>query len=492
MENHDEAYHIWRDSGLQQRILVHIDAHDDMHWTDQATSIANFICPALKEDLVREVYWVIPTQNWQTPKSLRRLRRRLKKIAGGYPGASSCLKVGSHQISTALLGKPIMVCSLDNLPHIEEEVLLDIDVDFLVLANSFGESLGPETLPWCWPKELLTRLEVGHLRPVVTTIAYSVEGGYTPLKWKYLGDELALRLGGNGGDPQSLQGMRLMREAALAADRGDLAAAENYYQEAGQLLPASAAPPFHLALLYLDMGKTRRAQDYYQRALALDMSYRTAYNSAGLQFYQGGRFREAAHEFRRTLALDPEDPHALLGMGRLAARGKHWREAEAWLRKSLVLKPVLLDAYRALGEVLARQGRRQEAIAAYEKSLMLALKGHQPLTEAIATGHQGLLDPDHFSIHGRLARLYELQGETVRAINSYRMSIAKDADCFGSRVRLARLYLKQRQWRKSAQEAGWAATMVPQVVRKTGRRLRRALKQALRGNLSASFRPPVF
>ena len=32
MENHDEAYHIWRRANVKDRILVHIDAHHDMWW----------------------------------------------------------------------------------------------------------------------------------------------------------------------------------------------------------------------------------------------------------------------------------------------------------------------------------------------------------------------------------------------------------------------------------------------------------------------------
>ena len=32
MENHDEAYHVWRQAGISQRVLVHVDAHHDMAW----------------------------------------------------------------------------------------------------------------------------------------------------------------------------------------------------------------------------------------------------------------------------------------------------------------------------------------------------------------------------------------------------------------------------------------------------------------------------
>lgn len=79
MENHDEAYRVWRDAGVRQKILVHIDAHDDLVWMPDraAINIANFICPALKENLVREVFWVVPDQTWEDASSRKPLVRRL-------------------------------------------------------------------------------------------------------------------------------------------------------------------------------------------------------------------------------------------------------------------------------------------------------------------------------------------------------------------------------------------------------------------------------
>ena len=430
MENHDEAYRIWRASGKSKKTLVHIDAHDDLWWTaDQDNiNIANFISLGLRDEIIREIFWVVPDQTWESPSCLRALRRRLKKVLKSYPGNSVKVRGDSGQISAAVLGKPVRVCTLGNLPRIEGNVLLDIDVDFLTIRQACRSFAPPEALPWCWPGEFIERLKAREVASTVITIAYSVEGGYTPLKWKYLGDELALRLGLPRESDDRLRGMELMRVAALAAHRGDLAAAERHYLEAQELWPGAAVPEFHLAQLYLEMGKMERAAASYQKALHLDPSYRTPYNNGGPWYYAIGRFREAEAEYRRTLALDPDDAYANWGLGRLAARRRRYDEAESWLRQALTLDPNLLDAHRTLGKVQAKRGRIEEAIAAYEKSMILALRGFKPLTEAIATDFQGLLDPDHFRIHGRLARLYDLKGEVGRAINGYRMAIAKGGD----------------------------------------------------------------
>ena len=471
MENHDEAYHIWRDAGVRQRILVHIDAHDDLGWIEnpEATTIANFICPSLKEDLVAEVYWVVPDQTLSSLKGRKAVRRRLKKILQQYSGNSRLVGVDSQRISAFVLGKPLYVCPLSGLPAFQESVLLDIDVDFLVIPRACGSAEEPPALPWRWPDELLAALDC-RLRPHLVTIAYSVEGGYTPLKWKYLGDELALRLESVNDNHEKIRGMELMRTGALAAERGNLPMAETNYLAAREILSESAAPPFHLAQLYLKMQRNERAAEFHRAALTMDPSYRTAYNNEGSWYFSAGRLREAEAEYRRTLVLDPEDAYAHLGLGRVAAKGKRWAEAEDWLGKALALDPNLVDAYRTLGKVQARRGRRREAIAAYEKSLLLALKGHKPLTDAIATDYQGLLDPDHFRVHARLARLYDLEGEIERAISGYRMSIAQGGDGFFPRSRLAHLYGKQHQWRQSAQEAMQAIKQIPRELKIAARR----------------------
>src|SRR5256885_4095439 len=39
MENHDQSYHLWRDAGFRNRIVLHIDAHHDMWWIDDKRSL---------------------------------------------------------------------------------------------------------------------------------------------------------------------------------------------------------------------------------------------------------------------------------------------------------------------------------------------------------------------------------------------------------------------------------------------------------------------
>lgn len=488
MENHDDAYRLWHDAGVKQRVLIHLDAHHDMWWVPDtaSTTIANFICPALRDDIVKEVVWVVPDPAWETSRSRRHILRHVRRIIESYPGPSHRFRLGNNQVSTRVLGKSLTVCSLASLPRFDETVLLDIDVDFLVTPRvSHGKGNEHRALPWCWPEDLLAGLCAGNIRSDLVTIAYSVEGGYTPLKWKYLGDELAVRLRQPSRCLPTIQGMRLMRDAAFAAHEGELEVAEEKYHQAMNLLPTSPGPSYHLAYLCVGVDRIAEAQKYYQRALAIDPSYRTASNSGGLLCQSGGRLDLAQQEFLWALALDPQDVYAHLGLGRLAAQRGRWSEAEALLRQSLALDSHLTDSYRALGDVLVKQGRREEAIRAYEQSLKVALAGHKPLEAPIATSAEcdRPSDPDHSLIHARLARLYELEGDASRAISSYQISIAGGYDGVFLRSRLAHLYLKEYRWQKSAEEVWKALKMVPFELSKAGRRLGHHLRRAIKGAL---------
>jgi tetratricopeptide (TPR) repeat protein len=469
MENHDTAYRVWRAQGGKQRILVHVDAHHDMWWIPDATvTIANFICPALKEDILREIFWVVPDATWHSAPGRKAVLHHLRKITRSYPGGHEPIQTDKDRMSTVVLGKPVTVCPLALLPRLDENVLLDIDVDYLVIpVVCYAQIDRQAPLPWCWPEELLARL--GDVRADVATIAYSVEGGYTPLKWKYLGDELALRLRQTNREERTVDGMAAMREGALAAHRGDLALAEEKYQAAGSLLPASAAPCFHLAHLNLEMGRVAEGRKLYQKALALDPSYRTAYKCCGFQFHGGGRFREAEREHLRILTLDQQDAYACFGLGKLASHRKRWKDAEVFLRRALALDGNLTDAYRELGKVLVRQGHREEAICAYERSLKLALNGHRPLGAPIATDSDLAVDPGHFRVHARLAHLYASKGATAQAITSYRMSIAGRCDGVMLRTRLAHLYVRQHQWKQAVRELGQAVRRIPFALWEAGR-----------------------
>lgn len=482
MENHDESLEVWRREGVADRVLIHVDAHHDMYWTEgpEPPTIANYICRALQEGRAREVHWVIPDPSWDRPGGRRLLMRHLKGLLRQYPGRRCSLRPEADRIGATVLGRPFFVAPLRHLPSFAEPVLLDVDTDFFLFPDMASDAYDRHSpLPWCWPQDLVERLQDARVTSRCTTIAYSVEGGFTPLRWKYLGDDLALRLSPAKTD-SVLAGLDLLRDGAEAVARDDRPAAEAAYRRARDLLPRLAAPDFHLALLYGAAGRPDEARAAYHRAVALDPTYRTPYSSRGLWCEQAGWLDEAESEHRLMLRVAPDDPWAYFGLGRVEVERGRWAAAEEWLARAVAVDPDCMEAHRALGQVFDRLHRVEEAIAAYERSLILALKGHKPLHEPIETlGPEAVRDRDHGRIHALLARLYERCGRTPEAVQGYRLAVASGYDRPWVRGRLAWLYLREGRPPVAGIELWRGACLLPLATRRTWARTRRRFLDSL-------------
>jgi tetratricopeptide (TPR) repeat protein len=464
LENHDEAFYIWQNAKVTHRVLVHIDAHHDMWWiNDNATiTIANFICPALKQDFVSEVIWVVPYATFANSNNTRSLVAQVNALLKDYPIKSRTLVKTGDRIIGSILGKQLIICTLRSIPTLHDNVLLDIDVDYLIIPRvTYEEYDNHDLFPWCWPCELVEELQ--GIRSDLITVAYSVEGGYTPLQWKYLGDELALRLNLVTETDSRLEGMEQIRQGAEAEALGDVIKAELRYRAASNLLPVYAAPLYRLARLLKKQRRIDEGRQAYQKAVDLDSSYRGAYSSAGFHFYWNKQYKAAELEFREIQALNPQDPHAHLGLGLLAKRRERWDHAERHLNDALEIDECLVDAQYALAEVLVEKGEKERAINAYERALSLGLKGYKPLSGPILThaGTNRILDPFHRKAYVRLSTLYEQSGSTGKAANALRISMAGSADTVTSRLRLARLYVKMHRWRNAAWEILHALRILP-------------------------------
>ena len=101
--------------------------HHDMWWIqDQADiTIANFICPALRQDLVREMFWVVPDATFENARNRKPILRHLKKLLKTYPTASRSVIEEEHRITASVTGKTLAICTLRGLP-MRENVVQDM------------------------------------------------------------------------------------------------------------------------------------------------------------------------------------------------------------------------------------------------------------------------------------------------------------------------------------------------------------------------------
>lgn len=428
IENHDEAYHLWRRMGLRNQSLVHVDAHHDMWWLDdeQDLTIGNYVCQAIKAGIVSEVVWVVPSASWANRSSRRILRQHLGKLAKAYGTSKARVKECPRRLSTMLGRTPMVVCALETIPRLAGPVLLDVDTDFMTLPRvSIGRDGVPGERPWIWPDALAAALLSYPWRPEVVTIAYSVDGGYTPIGWKWLGDALANALGSPDPAAARKKGFAALRKA-LGTPVATSTAKKTFLNAAAKQLPSLSAPQFHLALMHLRERNLVEARRYFERAARIDPAHRGPFGSRGLAGLNDGRAAEASREFNWLSALDPGNPFVELGLGRIAIRRRRWNAAAKRLNRAISASPKLVDAHRHLGDVFVRLRRPEQAAAAYARSLKLALEGERSLESLVTTNTPGRAarQEHHAYLHAALARLDARAGRISAAIAGFRMAIA--------------------------------------------------------------------
>ncbi|RJO64477.1 MAG: hypothetical protein C4540_04125 [Candidatus Omnitrophota bacterium] len=329
IEDHDEALGIWRKKGVKGLDLIHLDAHLDFGVYDafpiqevilkarslkelkesleksityrsfqsdfsKQLNIGNYIYPAMQEGIVRNFYWVVPGKSQNLKKSFKLLKSLFKDIFR-YPAHLQSVRFDTNngRVKARLLGRNFVVCSLDSLPFLGQGVLLDIDTDCLVtssLSYANATALIGKRKPWIQPAELVRLLKKKIKKPKLITVAYSVNGGYTPIKYRYLADEIA-------------------------------------YCFAPQAFKAEFALSKKAAQYFKDFLRTQQTV-YYRKAVALDRRYRAADNNYGPLYLSIGRLSQAKKEFLKIKKADPGNPACINGLGLVVFKRKDFREAK--------------------------------------------------------------------------------------------------------------------------------------------------------------------
>jgi tetratricopeptide (TPR) repeat protein len=465
-EQHDEAYHLWVERGARSRRLVHVDSHHDLAWLDAGAevTISNYLCQALKDGCVADVIWIAPDAQLATEAARRRLAGQLNCLLRAYRAPRRSPRATADRLRIELLGRCVEIVALDRLPRGLGPVLLDLDTDFLIDRDA--------PLPRLWPAELAARLRLRDVEAELCTIAYSVDGGYTPLAWKHLGLELAEAMRGEN-DPRRADAFSRLRAAAKSEARGDQPCAEQLLRQATAAPSAIAAAAWYrLALLLRSAGRTDEARDACRAARTADPSYGTPYASGGFWHLEDNRFDLAQRAFHSALELDPSDGWALVGLARLAEKRREWGSVESWATKALDSDPSLVDAHRLLGRLRERQRRWRDAAAAYRRSLRLALHGRSPLRQPIASRRppgQRVADVEHGRIYLRVAALEARDGQLDAAAAAYHVGLAVDPRPPLGHARFAALSARRRQWRCAASHVAAACKAVPAAIRRAVR-----------------------
>jgi len=413
IEDHHEAYHTWRDHQYKNMTLVHLDAHIDFGFQEikevslilneaktlselksqlekavlfhrkkfdpeKLTHIGNYIYPAMRDGIVTEFYWVIPGDIGEFKKCLGILKRLLRDLKKEDPCPADVPPlIQPGYIKTRLYGRPFHITILETLSHLKRQVLLDIDTDFLVIdslrrADAVTQIARRE--PWIGTDELAGILRIKISQPRCTTIAYSVNGGFTPMVYKTQGDRLAEGLGcRDQALADRLKAGDCFAHFREAFDRKDFSVAGHHFREALRLNPAYRASDNNYGPLYFQVEDYRRAEKEWQGMLQMDGCDVNALAGLGKIRLARRKYREARNFFAAALQSKVNHKDSLIGLAETELYLKHYREAETLIEVYERLDSMQGYSRFLSAKILEKTKRPQAALVKYREALQLGM-----------------------------------------------------------------------------------------------------------------------
>src|SRR2546428_2837487 len=471
VEDHDEAYHAWKKAGFENMILLHFDAHIDFAWIaptpdtlleqprladvfstlhrtpfwrlseqteEERTHLGNYIHQAIRANIVREFIWVYPEDPDQAEQA-RAVRSTLESLAAVAPQLFQLFRpTDTGCFEGRIYGKRFLAIpySAFSMQAFEEAVLLDIALDFFIIRSLYSRHSPYADLRtpsfWLSPAEFVARLHASGLRYEFVTLAYSVEEGYTPLRLKFLGMELAKRLLRSLSEEEELH-FEALKDLFRPSASGEPESTLRRLEEWIKVHPNDAALRFNLAMLLLERNDIPRAVTQYRKAIEDDPTYRTRYNHPGPALLELGLRGAARTSYDRMKQLDPHNPHYRLFELEMLIAERDWGQARL-LGKDLLKDGADHPVVRTgLAESCLRLRRYQEAWD--------ALGPEPPVSAATSRYETGYLWVK--------ARVAERLDRCEDALACYHGLIRHGAHSPGLHRALARIYLRKRNFFKA-------------------------------------------
>jgi len=398
MEDHREAYFFWKQLGLKDQACLHVDAHLDVsnlkapaYETAERPEMncGNFLLPALEEGLLNSLVWVVPDHLPGGEDILDWIRLELQNWMRLDLSDYMSLEKSGERVEGLLLNKPFTVCRSEDTPEMRDPFVLDIDIDYF---------LDPDDDLWQSPVELVRNLNCSG--PTATTIAYSVQGGYTPVRYRYLGPltEMALEdmhsateiwdfLHSGRSDvpshwpdwtkPTDDVPVKAIDEVSAALMRGFVSRAERHLEH----VEDERERAFMKGLLALRKERLDETAESWETLLADENLERHTrlylLTTCGRAQLAAERYRHAYDTLSRARSLSRNDSEvvalqarACLGLGRT-------EEAAKLFRNAIKLSPELLETAQTrleLAELYLKRGQNSLA----ERLLHQTLAGDTP------------------------------------------------------------------------------------------------------------------
>lgn len=200
----------------------------------------------------------------------------------------------------------------------------------------------------------------------------------------------------------------LVRQGYAAQMAGEMAQAEQCYQQILQLQPDHHDALYFLGNVAHSCGDHGRAVDLLRKAVALRPSEVAFHALLATTLAAAARHEEAIPSYQAVLALDPGDAQAANNLGCIFRDQGNTGKARECFETAVRVQPGLVEAHYNLGNMLREDGDSQRAIEHFRAALAA--------------------QPGHARVWNDLGCALQLLGRIEEAADAFRRAVGEDPD----------------------------------------------------------------
>lgn len=313
---------------MKNQTLLHFDAHHDceidylsINNDGENLQIGNYISHALVHNIVKTFYWIVPGFKKDFYKNYYKLIRLLYQLKQKDYTNHHKITFGKGYLKTRILGKLFIVITIDQLPKFNENILLDIDLDYFFIKSLYKDRATDEIglrKQWLSLSSFIKNLYRIITQSDCISISYSVNGGWTPAKYKHFGNLLAKKMRINNSNNENLiVAGEFFSKFRENLEKNNIPKARKYYKAALSLNPSYFTFDNNYGILYLMKGKLSDAEREFNQMLKVDKKYYYSYIGLGITNLIKGKYRDALTQIDNGLKI-MKDNRMLLFLKALA------------------------------------------------------------------------------------------------------------------------------------------------------------------------------
>lgn len=429
-EDHCESYIRWREMGLKDLCVIHIDAHLDVadDGLDDSTleklrccksaedleefrknedvlwggfHPGNYLYPAMFDGTVSHLIWIIPDYLPGEEELLTWARQEVMEWVDLSLADHNSLHYEDNRVVGKLMGKDFEICFLKDLRVGSHNYVWDIDTDYLI---------DKDDIPWISPMDIVHHLYHVAPNPLMITTAYSVNGGYLPPEQKYLGDLIEKTIKGKMTDSlrecyqYMLEGDRAkiqknchgakwyynkcktesfykpylnLRWAELCKMMSETDLERRYMEEVKRLDPTLILPAYDIAMIHFRRKDYDKALSLLKRTANIDEThYLMSHFISSVIYMKKEEYDPAALHLETIIESkyfndwsNSIKSHVFYIAGSTSLKGKKYEKALNLINKSIDINPNNPGAYSQRGQIYLETGDYEKSARDFRKYL---------------------------------------------------------------------------------------------------------------------------